>query len=189
MRARERILEAAAALAERSGFDAVNVAAVAAEAGVSRQTVYANFGSRTELLNEAIVRITSEVVDRIQAQVADVTEAGERLVEFVVALRAEFRRQRVLGALLFPAGGSPLFDEDVFAQAKPLAARWLAPMLTGEPGLAARFDDVLEIVMRFGLSVLLFNSDTVRTDDDLRGFLRRSLVPALGLGKPLEMDT
>lgn len=186
MRARERVLAATAALAERSGFDAVNVAAVAAEAGVSRQTVYAHFGGREELLNEAIVHIASQAVDRVQAQVADVTEAGDRLVEFVVAMRAEFRRQRLLGALLFPAGGSPLFDEDVFAQAKPLVARWLAPMLTGEPRLAARFDDVLEIVMRFGLSVLLFSSDTVRSDDDLRGFLHRSLIPALGLR---EVDT
>lgn len=183
MRARDRILDATATLAERSGFGAVNVAAVAAEAGVSRQTVYANFGGREELLYEAIVRITSEVVDRIQGQVAGATSASasDRIVEFIVALRAEFRRRKVLGALLFPGGDNPLFDEDLFARAKPLAAGWLAPLLTGEPGLAARFDDALEIVMRFGLSILLFNSDTVRTDDDLRAFLRRSLVPALGL--------
>lgn len=181
MRARDRILDATATLAERSGFDAVNVAAVAAEAGVSRQTVYANFGGREELLNEAIVRITSQVIDRIQDQVAGATATAERIVEFIVALRGEFRGRKVLGSLLFPAGGSPLFDEDLFARAKPLAARWLAPLLAGEPGLAARFDDALEILMRFGLSILLFNSDTVRSDDDLRAFLYRSLIPALGL--------
>lgn len=174
-------MDAAAALAERSGFGAVNVAAVAAEAGVSRQTVYANFGGREELVRETVVRISGQAVDRVQSQVAGATEAADRIVEFIVALRAEFRCRKVLGALLFPAGGSPLFDEDLFAQAKPLAATWLAPLLTGEPKLAARFDDVLEIIMRFGLSILLFSSDAVRTDDDLRGFLRRSLIPALGL--------
>ena len=181
MRARERILDAAAALAERSGFGAVNVAAVAAEAGVSRQTVYAHFGGRQELLDEAVMNITGQVIDRIRDQVAGAGDAADRIVEFIVVLRAEFRRQRVLGALLFPDGGSPLFDEDLFTRAKPFAARWLAPMLMGEPGLAARFDDVVEIIMRFGLSILLFTSDTVRSDDDLRGFLRRSLIPALGL--------
>lgn len=181
MRARERILDATAALAERSGFQGVSMAAVAAEAGVSRQTVYAHFGGREELLDEAIMRITSQVVDRIQDQVADAGDAAERIVEFIVVLRSEFRRQRVLGALLFPGGDSPLFDDGIFARAKPLAAQWLAPMLTREPRLAARLDDVLEILMRFGLSILLFNSDTIRTDDDLRGFLRRSLIPALGL--------
>lgn len=174
-------MDATAALAERSGFGAVNVAAVAAEAGVSRQTVYANFGGREELVRETVLRITGEVVDRIQEQVAGATDVSERLVEFIVALRGEFRHRKVLGALLFPGGGSPLLDEDLFAHAKPLAARWLAPMLAGAPDLAARFDDSLEIIMRFGLSILLFSSDTVRTDDDLRGFLRRSLIPALGL--------
>lgn len=181
MRARERILDAAATLVERSGFQAVNMAAVAQEAGVSRQTVYAHFGGREELLREAIARITGQVVDRVHDQVAGTSDSSERIVEFIVAIRSEFRRHSVLGALLFPAGDNPLFDEDFFARAKPFAAQLLAPILTREPRLAARFDDVLEIVMRFGLSILLFNSDTIRSDDDLRGFLRRSLIPALGL--------
>jgi AcrR family transcriptional regulator len=181
MRARERILNAATALIERSGFQAVNMVAVAQEAGVSRQTVYTHFGSREELVNAAIARIASEVADRIHAQVAGTSDTSERIVEFVVAMRSEFSRHRVLGALLFPGGDSPLFDDDLFARAKPFAAQLLAPMFTREPKLAARFDDVLEIIMRFGLSILLFTSDTVRSDDDLRGFLRRSLIPALGL--------
>lgn len=181
MRARERILDAAATLIERSGFGAVSIAGVAAEAGVSRQTVYAHFGGRQELLDAAVARITSEVFERLHAQVDGTSDAAERIVEFIVAIRSEFRRHRVLGALLFPSGDSPLFDDGLFARAKPFAAQWLAPMLMWEPRLATRFDDVLEIIMRFGLSILLYNSDTIRTDDDLRGFLRRSLIPALGL--------
>lgn len=181
MRARERILDAAAALAERSGLQAVSIAAVAAEAGVSRQTVYAHFGGREDLLDAAIAHITSQVFGRVQSQINGTSDESERIVEFVVAIRSEFRSHPVLGALLFPGGDSPLFDDDLFARAKPFAAQLLAPMLTREPSLAARFDDVLEILMRFGLSILLFNSDTVRSDDDLRGFLRRSLIPALGL--------
>lgn len=179
MRARERILAAAATLIERSGFQAVNMAAVAQEAGVSRQTVYAHFGSREELLAEALARITTQVTDRIHAQIDGASDTRDLIVEFVVAVRLEFRQHPVLGALLFRGGDSPLFDNDLFARAKPVGAKLLAPIMAREPRLAARFDDVLEIMLRFGLSILLFNSDTIRSDDDLRAFLRRSLIPAL----------
>lgn len=181
MRARERILEATASLIERSGFDAVNMVAVARDAQVSRQTVYAHFGSREDLLSEAIIRISNQVFDRIDAQIAATSGASDHIVELVVAMRSELRRHPVLGALLFPGEGSLLFDDGLFARATPVAARYLAPIVAREPKLAARFDDVVEIVVRFGLSVVLFNSDAIRTDDDLRSFLHRSLIPALNL--------
>jgi AcrR family transcriptional regulator len=181
MRVRERILDGVAALVERSGFDAVTMAAAAREAEVSRQTVYTHFGSREDLLTEALTRTTSQMLERVNSQVEAVSQAPERVVELVVAVRAEFRRQPVLGALLFARAGNPLFDEELFSRAGPIAARLLAPILVTEPRLAERYGDTVEIIMRFGLSILLFTSDAVRTDDDLRAFLHRSLVPALGL--------
>ncbi|TVT23962.1 TetR/AcrR family transcriptional regulator [Amycolatopsis rhizosphaerae] len=181
MRARERILDAATALMERSGFEAVNMLAVAREAEVSRQTVYAHFGSREDLISEAIIRISGQVFDRVNARLTTASDAAEHVVEFVVAVRSEFRQHPVLGALAFPDRGSPLFDDQLFARATPVAERFLAPIAAREPRLAARFDDVVEITLRFGLSILLFDSDAVRTDDDLRAFLRRSLLPALTL--------
>jgi AcrR family transcriptional regulator len=181
MRARERILDAAATLMERSGFDAVNMVAVAREAQVSRQTVYSHFGGREELLSESITRIVGEVFDRVNAQIDGTSDASEYVVELIVAVRSEFRRHSVLGALLFPDRGSPLFDDELFTRATPVATQFLAPLMEREPQLAARFGDVVEITIRFGLSILLFDSDAIRSDDDLRSFLRRSLIPALDL--------
>jgi AcrR family transcriptional regulator len=178
--ARERILDAATALMERSGFDAVNVVAVAAEAGVSRQTVYTHFGSREELLSQALARISAQVLERIDALVADQKDAGEYVVEFLVAVRSEFRSQPLLRSLWFTDRGSPLFDENLFARGTPVSMQILEPpLLKREPRLAERFDDVVELLMRVGLSILLFDSDAVRTDDDLRTFLRWSLIPPM----------
>jgi AcrR family transcriptional regulator len=53
---RERVLAAAAALFERGGFDRSSVAAIAAEAGVSEETVYAHFGNKRTLLGELVRR-------------------------------------------------------------------------------------------------------------------------------------
>jgi AcrR family transcriptional regulator len=178
---RERILDATIALVERSGFKAVNMMAVAREAGVSRQTVYAHFDSREDLLSKAMIRVVTQVNDRVNAEIAGASSASEYVVEFAVAMRSEFRRHRLLGLLLFPDGGSPLFDDQVIARALPVGAQFLEPLLRLEPRLADRFDDVVEITLRFGLSVFLFDSDAIHTDDDLRTFLRKSLVPALML--------
>jgi hypothetical protein len=57
-----------------------------------------------------------------------------------------------------------------------------APLLQREPRLAERLDDVVELLMRIGLSILLFGSDATTSDDDLRGFLHRMVVPALFAG-------
>ena len=179
MRVRERILGAASRIMERDGFRAVNMAAVAAEAGVSRQTVYAQFGSREELLSQAVIRIVAEVFDDVNARIADTVDVGEYVVELLVAVRRQFRERAVLGALLFPDGGSPLFDDELMARAKPAATHFLAPLVEREPRLGERLDDVVELLTRIGLSILLFDSDAIRSDDDLRAFLRRSLVPML----------
>jgi AcrR family transcriptional regulator len=177
--ARERILDAAAAIMERDGFGAVNMAAVAQEAGVSRQTVYAQFGSREQLVSQAMTRIVGEVFDVVNACIAGATDAGDYVVELLVAVRRQFRERAILGALLFPHRDSPLFDQELLAAAKAPATRLLAPVFERDPRLADRLDDVVELLVRFGVSVLLFDSDAVRSDDDLRGFLRRTLLPAV----------
>jgi AcrR family transcriptional regulator len=172
-------LAAATAIMERSGFEAVNMAAVAAEAGVSRQTVYTQFGTREELLSQALMQVAGDVLDGISARIRTTADAADYVVELFVAVRQQFRQRALLGALLFPDRGSPLFDGELMARAKPLSTRFLAPLVERDPALAARFDDVVELINRMCVSILLFDSDAVRTDDDLRGFLRRCLVPML----------
>jgi AcrR family transcriptional regulator len=187
VRARERILTATVAILERSGLEAVNVAAVAAGAGVSRQTVYAQFGTREELLSQAVTRVMTGVLAEIDAGIGDAPDAAEYVVEAFVAVRQQFRKRAVLGSLLFRDRGSPLFDDDLVARATPVALRFLEPVAAREPGLAARLDDVVELVVRLGVSVLLFDSAAIRSDDGLRAFLRLSLVPVLfpaGQGPP-----
>jgi TetR/AcrR family transcriptional repressor of mexCD-oprJ operon len=60
----ERILAAAAALLARG--DAASTSAVAAEAGVSRPTVYAHFPTRTELVEAVTTRAVDEAVQALQ---------------------------------------------------------------------------------------------------------------------------
>ena len=53
---RQRVLDAAATLFEQRGFDGASIAAIAAEAGVSEETVYARFQNKRNLLGELVRR-------------------------------------------------------------------------------------------------------------------------------------
>jgi AcrR family transcriptional regulator len=181
MRARERILDAVELLLRQSGFSAVNVMAVAAQAGVSRQTVYSHFGTREELVSQAVIRINARVLDEVNRAVGGLADAGDYLVEFMVAVRGQFRRNQVLGTLLLDDQHSPLFEADMAARARPVVPMLMTPLVERAPHLAGREDDFFELVFRMALALLLFESDGVRADDDLRGFLRRTVLPALGL--------
>lgn len=78
----ERILDAAAALLARG--DAASTSAVAAEAGVSRPTVYAHFPTRAALVEAVATRAIDhavEVVERAQLDDGPPLEALDRLVE------------------------------------------------------------------------------------------------------------
>lgn len=182
VRSRKKILDATLRLIGSGGFEGVNIAAVAAAAGVSRQTVYSIFGTREDLVSQAIAGLLGQVLGDIRARVETASSAVEYIVELVVAGRAAIRAVPVLGALLHAGEGNPLFDPGMIARAKPIAHELLSPIVELEPALADRMDDVVEITLRLGMSVVIFDDETIHTDDDLRRFLTRWLRPALTTG-------
>lgn len=60
---RERLLDAAQGITVESGWTAVTMAKIADLAGVSRQTVYNEFGSKPELADELVMRELGRFLD------------------------------------------------------------------------------------------------------------------------------
>ena len=54
-------------------------------------------------------------------------------------------------------------------------------MLAGESHALDNLDEVTETMVRFLLSVLNYRSENTRDDERLRAYLRRTMLPALGL--------
>lgn len=179
MRSRHKILEATRALIAEQGFDGVNIAAAAHAAGVSRQTVYSIFGSREELVSSAIADLTVHVLGDIHARVDTIDTSIAYVVELIVAGRSAVRADPVLALLLRAQQGNPVFDTGMMSRAKPVAREFLSPLAARDPHVAENLDNIVEIALRLGLSVVLFDSDAVHTDDDLRQFLTLWLRPAL----------
>ncbi|MFF4658518.1 TetR/AcrR family transcriptional regulator [Streptomyces sp. NPDC001381] len=84
---RETVLDAAVTLFLDRGFDQTSMDAVAAQAGVSKTTVYAHFGDKVELFRAVIERGASSVdFDLDQATLSSVEDPRERLTRIVAKL-------------------------------------------------------------------------------------------------------
>lgn len=179
VRSQQKILSATVRLIETGGFEAVNMAAIAHEAGVSRQTVYSNFGSREEVVSKAMADLTVEALSGINARLLAVNSACEYVVEFIVAARAAVRAHPVLATLLLTERGDPVFSMEMMDRAKPVAHGFLSPIVERNLATSEELDDILEISVRLGLSVIAFDSHSIHGDENLRSFLTRWLQPAM----------
>lgn len=171
--ARERIGDAALALIEADGFEAITIAAVARAAGVTRQTVYSTFGDREGLVSQVVIGVAFEALGEIRGSLRPEGPPAVYLADLVVGARREVRARPVLAALLRPREGNPLFDDGAMARAWPVALELLGPLFQHHPRLrpADGTDPLVELVLRLGLSVVLFDSPATREDGDLRRLL------------------
>jgi AcrR family transcriptional regulator len=141
--------------------------------------VYSNFGSREELVSQAISGLMIEMLGDIRARAASAQSPFEYVMELIVAGRAEVRNHPVLGRLLEVVRSNPVFDTDVMERANPISQTLLSPLAEQYPEIAPRLDEIGRVATRWSLSVILFEDDYVRSDDDLRALLGRWLRPAM----------
>jgi AcrR family transcriptional regulator len=105
---RTRILDAALAVIDRKGLARLSLEDVAAEAGVSRQTVYRHVGGRDGLITATILREEEAFLRSLRAAVeSSVPDAGDPPATLRRALAAairtallDARRHPLLGRLL-----------------------------------------------------------------------------------------
>lgn len=178
-RTRNRILDATLTLIGSGGFEGITIASVAQSAGVTRQTVYTHFGTREEVVSQAMVARLTKVATEIQQGLAAADTPCGYVVGLIVACRRAVRTDPVLAALLRSEGNNPLFDAGAADRAKAFARGFLQPLGEQFPSAADRLDDFAEIAVHLGLSAVCFDDAALRDDEALRAFLTRWLEPAM----------
>jgi AcrR family transcriptional regulator len=136
---RERLLDAAARVFARQGYSGTRILDVVAEAGLSTGAVYGRFGSKNELLREAVCSRSARTPDHIEpdSQVADLLVRGAlrsdplsdteamQLEAYVAARREPEVAQALVDATeIFSARAEPLLraaieDGTISAQIDP----------------------------------------------------------------------
>jgi TetR/AcrR family transcriptional regulator, cholesterol catabolism regulator len=98
---RDRVIEAAMALASEGGYDAVQMREVATSADVALGTIYRYFASKDHLLAAAMADLTGGLHDRLaQAPPKGATMADQLVDVFRRATRALERRPQLTAALV-----------------------------------------------------------------------------------------
>jgi AcrR family transcriptional regulator len=178
--ARRRIVAAATACLDRVGLAKTSISDIAAEAGVTRQTVYRYFPRLPDILSAVAVAGVEAFAERMERHLATFASPAEVAVESVLFSLHAVPGEPHLG-LLLEAGEGDIFTGAVTSpQSFALGARILrnVPVDWAGAGVSTDedFEGLAEILMRLFLSFLQYPS---YRDDELRALVRRWLGPAL----------
>lgn len=159
---RERLLDAAQDAIERSGWSSLRMAGIADVAGVSRQTVYNEFGSKHGLAQQLALRELerflgvvrdrmedhTELVPGIEAACEGVLLMGEQslIVRTLVGSLPEEHDPELLQILTTESGD--IIESAVVAVRQTIAERYVQPLSDAELTIA------VEVVVRLVLSAI-----------------------------------
>lgn len=180
--ARQRIIDATAALIDRQGVAKTTLSDVAGELGVTRQTVYRHLGNIGEIVSVVAARGAEDFVDRLVSHLEGSRSPAEAVVEGILyCLRTVPDDPRL--NLLLQLGDTATFSR---AATSPVMLGYGSAMLRRFPvrwadaGVSdADLDGLAEIIMRLLISMLDSSSEIRRPEGEVRALLERWLVPAL----------
>lgn len=179
--ARERLLEVAAQCVARDGITGTGIAHVALEAGVSRPTVYRYFKDRDELIRSVLLQAGLRLANEVRTHMKGFDDPQEGAVEAMVFTLQGIQENPVLKQVWSP----PVFDAAVlrgFTQPASIAFTRVAfsDFIDAAGWDEAEATEAMEYMLRLIMSFLASPAPH-RDEQELRDFLRRRFVPALGL--------
>ncbi|RAY14553.1 TetR/AcrR family transcriptional regulator [Actinomadura craniellae] len=183
--ARERIIAAAMRCIDRHGAAKTGLADVAAELGVTRQTVYRLFPSAEDLFQAMAVSAADTFIDRMAARVSGFTEPAEMLVECLAFTLERLHQERHLSAL-FVREQAHITRQFTSATPSELTRTLMARLPVDWHALGIdrrRQDQIVEIYLRT-LQSFVIDPGPPRSPDELRAFLRLWLAPAIRVPGP-----
>jgi AcrR family transcriptional regulator len=178
--AREKIIDATVTCIRRHGLERTSISAIATIAGVSRPTVYAYFDTREALVSVALEQAGASIAERVVAAARRRSRtAGDFAVEVLVAARREFRAEPALHPISRAPADPWATNQALSEVSLRVAGNILKPITSYDPALEDRLDEISETLVRWLLSLLMYDSDRTSTDTRLRAYLRRCVVPAI----------
>jgi AcrR family transcriptional regulator len=161
---RRQLIEAAGRLFRASGFRAVTMEMIAAEAGVAKATLYSHFPDKTAVFTAAADYFTRQVANALKAELAREGDVDERLARGLIArhrlifeivdgsphareimsTRDSIAKSPVekIDAQMVEALVAVLREDPVFAKSAPSIARTLFKGCIGVSGSVRSVDDV-----------------------------------------------
>ena len=178
--AASRILAAARDLLDERPTVVPGIADVAERLSITRQTVYRYFPSSHALLVGAVDLGIDQFLDDLAAHVSGVVEPDEAVARLVAFTFDEIRRRPDLSLLLASGGTTPgdFTGPTALALGRSMLDRldldWASHGLDDD-----RLGELVELLLRLLMSFVFTPGDPAWRSDDVEGFVRRWIGPAL----------
>jgi AcrR family transcriptional regulator len=184
--AERRVIEAAKRCCERWGFAKVTVDDIAAEAGVSRATLYRMFPGGKDVLFEAMrVLELEEFFSALRSSIEGAETVDELLCRAVVDSLRAMRADEHLALLLAAAPGETLgqLTVDGLPRIIRVACVFLTPLLAPHLPDRESATRIVELLVRLVISQFLAPSEQLDLTNEAvaRDFLRTFVLPAIAL--------
>lgn len=170
---RQKLVEAALALATEGGYDAAGVREVAARAGVSPATAYQQFGSKDELLVAALFALGDRSTLTVRVRKPRGADPAARIIGMFRRIMREVAAKPLLYAALYRAyvAGAAALPLDAYTAFGPEQNVWIADTLRAgdRAGLADADLDAAAAILGCLFQGAMVN---VTTGKDVGGVLR-----------------
>jgi TetR/AcrR family transcriptional regulator, cholesterol catabolism regulator len=178
---RRRILDAALELASAGGYEALQVRAIAARAGVSSRTIYANFPSLDSLLIVAVAEQSGDLYRRFAEAPPKGRSAAARVNQLISELTETMTANRALTVALLRALLSGKPDVAQYVDGFRTVLQTMLATAIARKGPTKRDREVAEILESVWFTALVGWATGTDTDIYIGELMKRStrlLLPA-----------
>lgn len=177
-----RIVDAAVRCVKRWGIEKVTLNDIAKEAGVTRPTVYSYFSNRDEVVQFALLQSAYGFAQKLLQHIEGYDSVELRTIEAVMYSLKTLPSEPYL-ELMSDSGLASIMNEHALRteEGKEIRRSIFKLIFSGISVEDDELDEIIEVATRFILSLLTVKSETKRDEREMRAFLCRRLLPALGM--------
>ena len=180
-----QILDAAIRCVKRLGIERVTLNDIAKEAGVARSTVYSHYLNKDEVVRFALLQSAYAFTEKLALHLIDTPAGSERIIEAVVFTLQVLPDEPCLALITDTALSQMVNEHTLTTEAGFDINTAMFEFLIGDNSLSAeQMREQSEFAIRTMFSLLSMHSPVARSEQELRGFIARWLLPALGLAIP-----
>ena len=178
---KNQIMDAAIICIERKGVDKTRIGDVANELGLARQTIYNYFTNKNELMNATFSRSALSLAENVRAHISQFSDIEDKFTHAILHAIDEFPKNPVLDHVI-TSGGQFLLDFGISRQTmQAFGEMVLVDIFDEQPFLQTQSEEICEFISRNILSFLIMPDKEPRKSKQLELFVRRRIIPGLGL--------
>lgn len=180
---RNRLMDAAIACMRSMPLNKITMQHIAQHSGIVRQTVYNYYASKNELLAATFQREGTALAVAVAGVIQAFADLEDKFVEGFLFVIHHFPRNPVLAKVIEPGSdflGTVGMRHYPFAVFGQVAFR---EVFEAHPVLMAEAEEISELWVRNALSLLTMPAAQPRSPEALAAYVRRRLVPGLGLSR------